>query len=151
LKIVAGHSGKGGLPFIDFAESPPNNPRMARPESVRRVKSYSSATGTVYNYYFFETRASRRGFHAGTDYVYMVGADRGNAFPLGVFVRRDAVEKWGQRAGRPLTGTEEYAVAKMRLFQAFDEIEGLAAGPRELIVDESNLDALLGQLSIETE
>ena len=49
---------------------------------------------------------------------------------------------------KKLTGTEEYAVAKMRLFQAFDEIEGLAAKTPELSVDSSNLETLLTQLDI---
>jgi len=47
-----------------------------------------------------------------------------------------------------MTGTEEYAVAKMRLFQGFDEIEDVAATPAELVVDESNLESLLSQLDL---
>ncbi len=50
--------------------------RMTRPEMVRRVKSYSAATGYVYQYYFYEVRRTRRGSIAGTEYVYMVSVDR---------------------------------------------------------------------------
>ncbi len=121
---------------------------MARPEHARRVKSYSAATGCVYQYYFLETQKSRRGLHGGTDYVYMVAADRGAAFPLRVFVRRDAVRKWSKKVGRDLTGTEEYAAAKLCLFQAFDEDENLAAARSDLIVDDANLEALLIQLDL---
>jgi hypothetical protein len=66
-----------------------------------------------------------------------------------IFVVKEALEKWSARTGRQFSGTEEYAVAKMRLFQAFDEVEGfsLAITP-ELLVDESNLDALLAQLDL---
>ena len=32
-----------------------------------------------------------------------------------------ALEAWAQTNGRALSSSEEYAVAKMRLFQAFDE------------------------------
>ncbi len=59
-----------------------------------------------------------------------------------------ALENWSARTGREFTGTEEYAVAKMRLFQAFDEVEGLSTKTPDLIVDESNLDALLSQLDL---
>ena len=121
---------------------------MARPETVRRVKSYSAATGYVYQYQFQKLRKSRRGFSLGTEYVYLVSLDRRPAFPLCIFIRRSAVEKWGQKVGRPMTGTEEYALAKMRLFQAFDEAENLASAQPELVVDESNLEALLAQLDL---
>jgi hypothetical protein len=78
----------------------------------------------------------------------MVSMDRQHVFPLRIFVQHDALEKWSARTGQKLTGTEEYAVAKMRLFQAFDEIEGLAAKPPDLTVDSSNLESLLSQLVI---
>jgi hypothetical protein len=121
---------------------------MARPEHAHRVKSYSASTGYVYQYYFLETQKSRRGLHGGTDYVYMVAVDRSAAFPLRIFVRRDAVRTWNKKTGREMTGTEEYAAAKMRLFQAFDEAADLHATCPDLIVDDSNLDALLAQLDL---
>jgi hypothetical protein len=121
---------------------------MPRPEAVRRVKSYSSATGYVYQYYFYEVEKKRRDAVQGTEYVYMVSVDRQHVFPVRIFVQQDALEKWSARTGQKLSGTEEYAVAKMRLFQAFDEIEGLAAKTPELTVDSSNLEALLSELDI---
>ena len=78
----------------------------------------------------------------------MVSVDRQRVFPVRIFVQQDAFEKWSARTGQKLTGTEEYAVAKMRLFQAFDEIEVLAAKPPDLTVDNSNLEGLLSQLDI---
>ena len=126
---------------------------MARPEAVRRVKNYSSlATGHVYQYYFLETNRVQRGTSRGIEYVYRVSADRQAAYALRIFVEGAAVEDWSRRAGRKLSGTEEYAVAKMRLFQAFDELPELAGAPAEekpeLRVDETNLDALLETLGI---
>ena len=121
---------------------------MPRPEAVRRIKSYSAATGYVYQYYFYEVEKSRRGLAAGTEYVYMVSVDRKTAVPVKIFVRKNAMENWGARTGRELSGTEEYAIAKMRLFQAFDEVENLAAKPPDLQVDESNLEALIVQLDL---
>ena len=121
---------------------------MARPDAVRRVKSYSAATGYVYQYHFYEVQKLRRGLLSGTEYVYMVSVDRQKVFPLRIFIRQSAIQEWSQRVGREMTGTEEYAVAKMRLFQGFDEIEDLAATQAELVVDESNLESLLSQLDL---
>ena len=121
---------------------------MARPEAVRRIKSYSAATGYVYQYFFHEVQKARRGSATGNAYIYMVSVDRKTMFPLSVLVRRDALDQWSQAHGRALTGTEEYAVAKMRLFAAFDEIEDLAASRPEFEVDGSNLDALLAALDL---
>jgi hypothetical protein len=114
---------------------------MARPEAVRRVKSYSAESGYVYQYYFFEVQKSHRGATAGTEYVYMVSTDR-------IFVRSDAVKAWAARTGRALSGTEEYAVAKMRLFQVFDENEQIGPGAHDYFVDQSNLDQLLALLDL---
>ena len=126
-----------------------NNPCMPRPEVAHRVKSYSAATGYVYQYYFYEVEKSKRGAMAGTDYVYMASVDRKHVFPVKIFVVKEALEKWSARTGRQFSGTEEYAVAKMRLFQAFDEVEGLSSAKTpELLVDGSNLDALLAQLDL---
>ena len=133
---------------IDFPICPANNRFMARPEVAHRIKSYSAATGFVYQYQFVEVQKARRGLSFGNEYVYIVSLDRKENFPLTVFVKQSAEEKWAKREGRKINGTEEYAVAKMRLFQAFDEIEDLAATKPDLFVDDSNLDTLLQQLDL---
>ena len=133
---------------IDFLRRTQNNFSMARPEAVRRVKSYSAATGHVYQYYFYEVQKAQRGVAPGTEYVYVASSDRKKAFPLRIFVRRDATEKWEQSSGRTLSGTEEYAIAKIRLFQALDEIENLETHSADIFVDQSNLDSLLSQLDL---
>ncbi|MFZ0736877.1 MAG: hypothetical protein WA002_13920 [Candidatus Acidiferrales bacterium] len=121
---------------------------MSKPEPVRRVKSYSSATGLVYQYQFHDVRPSEGTGLPGNEYIYYVSTDRKTMFPLRILVRADAVDAHGKRLGRKLSGTEEYAVAKMRLFQAFDEVENLATTRPELVVDSSNLEALLAQLDL---
>jgi hypothetical protein len=121
---------------------------MAQPSTVHRIKSYSAASGFVYQYRFHEVLPSRRGASPGNEYTYLISADRKTMFPLKIFVRRDAVERWEEQFERQLSGTEEYAAAKMRLFDAFDEIEILAASPPDLLVDDSNLDALLARLDL---
>lgn len=125
---------------------------MPRPDAVRRIKSYSAASGYVYQYYFFEGNRGQRGGCPGGEFTYMISADRHTAFPFKIFVKQSALQAWAEQNGRPLTSSEEYAVAKMRLFNAFDE--GSVQAPQdtqcagEVLVDESNLEDLLGQLGI---
>lgn len=134
--------------FIDFTSRAANNCGMARPGVAHRIKSYSAATGLVYQYAFVEVRKARRGLSFGTEYIYAVSVDRKENFPLTVFVKQSASDKWAKREGRKLSGTEEYAVAKMRLFQAFDEVENLATARPDIFVDDTNMDTLLAQLDI---
>src|SRR5438093_11333915 len=137
---------------VDFSSLAANNPPMPRPDAVRRVKSYSAADGYVYQYYFFEGNRGQRGSNPGGEFTYVVSADRHTAFPFKIFVMQSALQAWSKQNGRPLSSSEEYAVAKMRLFQAFDEgaVQAPAASQpaREVIVDESNLEELLGRLGI---
>jgi hypothetical protein len=133
---------------VDIPANGLNNLPMPRPEAVRRVKSYSAATGYVYQYYFYEVEKIRYGSSSGTEYIYMVSVDRHHVFPLRIFVAQEALEKWSARTGQLLTGTEEYAIAKMRLFQVFDEIEGLNENTPKLIVDASNIEPLLSLLDL---
>jgi hypothetical protein len=125
---------------------------MPRPDAVRRVKSYSAADGYVYQYYFFEGNRARRHGSPGGEFTYVVSADRRTAFPFKIFVVQSALDAWAKQNGRPLTSSEEYAVAKMRLFQAFDEGSVKAPAddqpPGEVVVDESNLENMLKQLGI---
>ena len=121
---------------------------MPKPETVRRIKSYSAATGYVYQYQFQDVHPVIEGSASGNEYVYYVSADRKTMFPIRIFVPRDSVKRWSRKTGRALTGTEEYAVAKMRLFQALDEIEEFAKTRPKLTVNESNLGALLERLDL---
>jgi hypothetical protein len=138
--------------LIDILADGSNNPPMVRPDAVRRVKSYSAANGYVYQYYFYEVnRISHRGSPAG-EFIYAVSADRRTAFPQRIVVLQAALDVWAQTNGRSLTSSEEYAIAKMRLFQAFDAGDvPVTAEPDQqvlLLVDESNLETLLEQLHI---
>ena len=125
---------------------------MPRPDAVRRIKTYSAADGYVYQYCFYEGNRAERSGSPGGEFTYMISADRRASFPFKIFVKRSALEAWATQNGRPLTSSEEYAVAKMRLFQAFDEgsVQAPPNGQRagEVLVDESNLEEFLGQLGI---
>ncbi len=77
---------------------------MARPEAVRRVKSYSAATGYVYQYHFYEVQKLRRGLSSGTEYVYMVSVDRQKVFPLRIFIEILEGPVLGQAIWRVMAG-----------------------------------------------
>jgi len=125
---------------------------MARPDAVRRVKSYSAANGYVYQYCFYEVNRIRHNGGLAGEFIYAISADRRTTFGLRIIVQQPALEAWAQANGRPLTSSEEYAVAKMRLFQAFDQgavpLTAKAAANVSLSVDETNLEELLGLLNI---
>ena len=125
---------------------------MARPEAVRRIKSYSAANGYVYQYCFYEVnRVEERGAPAG-EFIYAISGDRKTTFGLRIVVFQSALEAWARANGRALTSGEEYAVAKIRLFRAFDDGEvpltSDAASRLSLVVDESNLEDMLQALNI---
>ncbi len=125
---------------------------MARPDAVRRVKSYSAANGYVYQYCFYEVNRVLHNEGPAGQFIYAISADRKTAFPISILVLQGALEAWAQTNGRALNSSEEYAIAKMRLFQAFDEgdvpITAEAAAQAHLVVDDSNLETLLQQLHI---
>ena len=138
--------------FVDISISRFDNSPMTRPGAVRRVKSYSASNGYVYQYCFYEVnRITYEGETAG-EFVYAVSADRQTTFPLRIVVVQAALQVWAQANGCALTSSEVYAVAKMRLFQAFDEgeVPVTAGGGEELrlVVDESRLEELLRMLNI---
>jgi len=85
--------------------------------TVRRQKTYSAQSGYVYQYYYEGHRLAEQA----TEYVFDVSADRKTSFPVSVLVEDGGVAAWNQEHGRELSGTELYAVAKMALFQAFDD------------------------------
>jgi len=125
---------------------------MARPDAVRRIKSYSAANGYVYQYCFFEVnRIPYEGGRAG-EFIYAISGDRKTTFGVRIVVEQSALESWARANGRALTSSEEYAVAKMRLFQAFDEgivpLKADESAEVSLVVDESNLETLLQLLNI---
>jgi hypothetical protein len=125
---------------------------MTKPEAVRRIKSYSATNGYVYQYYFYELNRVVVDGEAAGEFVYAISADRGTSFGLRIFVMQAALEAWAAANGRVLTSSEEYAVAKMRLFQAFDEgvvpLTAEAARAVRLVVDEANLESMLRLLNI---
>ena len=117
---------------------------------AHRYKFYAAETGTAYQYFFANSRRVKRPEEqgAGSDYIFVVTADQRPPFMLRVFISERALEAWRQTEGRDLDSNELYAVAKMRLFRAFDEIESLRHEALNLLVDEGNIKELLAPLDL---
>ncbi|MCI0402582.1 MAG: hypothetical protein L0212_03560 [Acidobacteria bacterium] len=115
--------------------------------SVRRTKSYTADTGYVWQYHFEEVRSEQnRDGRAGSEYVFVVSRDRTTSYPVPVFLQRAALEAWAGEHGRSLSGAEQYAAVKMRLFRAFDEIEDLEPERDHIEVTPENIADLLAPL-----
>jgi hypothetical protein len=91
--------------------------------AVRRQKTYSAASGHVYQYFYEGQRRAARAGEQGTEFVFNVSGDRKTTFDVSVFLLDSALAPWQREYQRELNSTERYAVAKLALFQAFDERE----------------------------
>lgn len=119
------------------------------PGPVRRMKTYTGATGYVYQYYFVGRRAAAAPEGPAIEFIFDVTADRRTTFSTSVFLKPEALAAWVAEHGRELTETEQYAAAKMRLLRAFDEIEGMMDHGRRLVIDGENVGELLAPLGLE--
>ncbi|HVP48513.1 MAG TPA: hypothetical protein VMT32_18085 [Bryobacteraceae bacterium] len=115
--------------------------------AVRRQKTYSAQSGYVYQYFYEGHRpmAAPRG----TEYVFNVSPDRKSSSQVSVFVTDDVMLSWQQESGRTLSATEQYAIAKMALFQAFDERETPEAMRMAVHVGPGDVRAILASLNID--
>src|SRR5271170_1671662 len=119
--------------------------------TIRRMKTYTGGQGYVYQYYFVGKRASivHPSETSATEYVFDVTSDRKTTFAVSIFLTEEATGKWAASHGHTLTDAEQYGAVKMRLFQAFDEIENMMGDGRQLFVDAETLEQLLSTLGVE--
>lgn len=117
--------------------------------AIRRQKTYSGRSGYVYQYYYEGHRPYKRDRSHGTAYVFNVSADRKTSIAVCVRVSDSALEDWQGRHGRTLHPSECYAIAKMALFQAFDERPNPAAMSADVRVRAADVEAILITLGIE--
>jgi len=119
-------------------------------KASRRYKTYTGETGITYRYFFYARRHVVRPEEQGpgSDFTFVVIADQYAPFTLRVFVSDRALDAWHRTHGRDLDSNEQYAVAKMRLFRAFDEDERLREARPDLITDETNVEDLLAALEL---
>jgi len=113
--------------------------------TVRRMKTYTGGQGYVYQYYF----VGKRQAGTSTEYIFDVTSDRKTTYALSVFLAAKALEEWTAKHKRSLTDAEQYGAIKMRLFQAFDEIEDMMADGRRLFVSTEILEQVLTTLGVE--
>lgn len=113
------------------------------------MKTYTGATGYVYQYYFVGRRAAPPPDQGDIEFIFDVTADRKTTFSVGVFLKAEALAAWFAEHGRQLTETEQYAAAKMRLLRGFDEIEGMRDHGRRLVIDGEIIAELLAPLGLE--
>jgi len=118
--------------------------------TLRRMKTYTGGQGYVYQYYFVGKRPASLATPEGnaTEYVFDVTSDRKTTFAVSVFLPDEALREWAARHGRNLTDAEQYGAVKMRLFQAFDEIQNMMADGRRLVVDAVALEQVLNALGV---
>lgn len=114
------------------------------------MKTYTGGQGYVYQYYFVGRRAAVPGEPnaPATEFIFDVTSNRKTTFAVSVFVPEEALREWTAAHGRALTEAEQYGAAKMRLFQAFDEIEDMMAEGRRLAVDGETLEHVLATLGV---
>jgi hypothetical protein len=112
--------------------------------AVRRQKSYSAQSGYVYQY----TWEGQRPMPSGTEYVFLVSADRKTSEPVAIMLEDASLRGWEQAHARTLSQTERYAIAKMALFQAFDERETPALMKRPVQVRANDVATLIEQLGL---
>jgi hypothetical protein len=115
---------------------------------TRRLKSYSSASGYVYQYFYEGHRASVAGEPA-TEYVFSVSSDRKKYFPVSVFEPAAAIDSWERDHTRDLSAAEQYAIAKMALLQAFDEREKPEQLREPVHIRRADLDLIIETLGLE--
>ena len=78
-----------------------------------------------------------------------MSADRKSSFPVAVFVSDKSLDEWQAQHGRQLGSTERYAVAKMALFQAFDERATPELMKQEVRVLAADVGGILDTLGVE--
>jgi hypothetical protein len=122
---------------------------LAGAPKIRRQKTYSAQSGYVYQYFYEGYRPALHGSEPGEEFVFQVTADRETFFPVSVFVQTQAIEAWQQHHGRELNSTERYAIAKMALFQAFDDRSGPQDMRQEVQVRSADVEGILQTLGLE--
>jgi len=115
---------------------------------VRRLKTYSAQSGYVYQYFYEGRRRCKVKGGRGTEFVFNVTADCKHYEMVPVRIPDPAVEEWQAANARELSSTECYAIAKMALFQAFDERETPKDIHREILVSNAGLSSLVQILEL---
>ena len=115
---------------------------------VRRLKTYSSQSGYVYQYYYEGCRPFYAAGESGTEFVFGISADRKTWRPTSVRLGDTAVTSWEAAHARQFSTTERYAIAKMALFQAFDERATPSLMKEHVLVRTADVEAIVETLGL---
>jgi hypothetical protein len=113
-----------------------------------RLKTYSAQTGYVYQYRFLGLRQSRHQGADATEYVFDVAAGSESGMLVRVVLPAPSLAPNQTAWGRTLAGNERYAVAKIALFQAFDERPEPVAMRADVIVRPADAAGILARLGL---
>jgi hypothetical protein len=110
-----------------------------------REKSYTAQSGYVYSYFYCGFRNHEEGT---TEFVFKISADRKNWREAAVRQEHACMSAWEHANQRTFTAAERYAIAKMALFQAFDECEAPDAMNAVLKVGLAEIGAIVETLGL---
>jgi hypothetical protein len=115
------------------------------------MKTYTGGQGCVYQYYFVGKRPALATDNnaPASEFIFDVTSDRKTTFAVSVFLPESAARNWHTTHRRALTEAEQYAAAKMRLFQAFDEVENMLNQGRRLLITPGILEQSLSTLGVQ--
>lgn len=131
------------MPIFDWLRRKP--PALTGAPPVRRLKTYSAQSGYVYQYYYLGHRPA----DTATEFVFDVTSDRKSYEQVTVVVEDGALAQWERQHARSVTATERYAIAKMALFQAFDERAEPRLMRQEVCVRAADVNGILAALDLE--
>jgi hypothetical protein len=114
------------------------------------MKTYTGATGYVYQYYFVGKRPALESDPEApaTEFIFDVTPDRKTMYAVSVLLQQAAAQAWGRKHGRELTESEQYAAAKLRLLQAFDEREDIRE-PLRVVIRSEEIEEVLSPLGLD--
>jgi hypothetical protein len=116
--------------------------------TLRRMKTYTGSQGYVYQYYFVGEREAlpEDAVAPAAEYIFDVTSDRKTRFAVSVLFPAAVLKSWEAAHQRSLSSAEQYGAVKLRLFEAFDEMEDLLAHGRRLLIDRESLERALSTL-----
>lgn len=128
----------------------PKSAPLTGAPSIRRIKSYSAQSGYLYRYSF---EGSRPAPDRAIEYVFRiftgpVSSDSQDGALVTVRIPAASIRAWEQPRSRHLSSAERYAVAKLALFQSFDDCPAPSHLLPEISVRPADLTAILDTLDI---
>lgn len=114
-----------------------------------RIKTYSSANGHVYQYVYRGWRSTVPAVlnvYSALEYVFQVNTTPQNTGRVTVQLLDTEIASCQKRIGRELLDSERYAIAKLSLFDAFDEAEDFSALSDPIVPSASRMQQCLETL-----